>query len=151
MRRSRTTLVLMEQILMVLVFALAAALCLQVFFYAGRQSAHNDARDRAVALAQSAAETLKYCGGDMGNAQAEAAQRLGGQLSQGVWYILYDKNWSEVSDGAEYAYRLEAQGLPSGVDGLWRAQIRVMTEQKENAPESLFALTVAWQEEGQDE
>jgi Tfp pilus assembly protein PilX len=59
MRRSKTPLALMEQLVMVLVFALAAALCVQVFVLSDRTSRYGEARDRALLEAQSAAEALK--------------------------------------------------------------------------------------------
>ena len=60
--RSKAPLTLMEQVLMILVFALAAALCVQVFVFSGQSSRRNEARDRAVLEAQNAAETLKSVG-----------------------------------------------------------------------------------------
>ncbi|MEI3306106.1 MAG: hypothetical protein V8R40_08850 [Dysosmobacter sp.] len=46
--RSKAPLALMEQLVMVLVFALAAALCVQVFVLSGQTSRWNAARDRAL-------------------------------------------------------------------------------------------------------
>lgn len=57
--KSKAPLVLMEQLVMVLVFALSAAVCLQVFALSGGLSRTCEARDRAVVIAQNAAETLK--------------------------------------------------------------------------------------------
>jgi|GEM_PF-667159 len=140
--RGKATLALMEQLVMVLVFALAAALCVQAFAASNRMSETAAARDRAVQLAQSAAEIMKSRGGDMAQAQSAAMDRLGGQLSQGVWYILYDRDWNEVSDdGSEEAvYRLEA--LPDSGAGQSKAEIRVSVEDGE----TLSSLPVAWQE-----
>ena len=45
--RSKAPLVLMEQAVMVLVFALAAALCLRAFVWSDQLSRQNEARDRA--------------------------------------------------------------------------------------------------------
>ena len=55
----------MEQLVMVLVFALAAALCVQAFAASNRMSETAAARDRAVQIAQSAAEIMQSRGGDM--------------------------------------------------------------------------------------
>ena len=57
--RSRASLVLMEQLIMVLVFSLAAALCLRCFAAAERMSQETARRDQAVRIAQNAAEHLK--------------------------------------------------------------------------------------------
>ena len=61
--KSRASLVLMEQLAMVLVFALAAALCLQGFVRADETACRTARRDEAVVIAQNAAELLK-AGGD---------------------------------------------------------------------------------------
>ena len=57
--RSKTPLALMEQVVMVLVFALAAALCLRVFAFSNQLSQRNEDIDHAVLLAQNTAEMLK--------------------------------------------------------------------------------------------
>lgn len=57
--KSRASLVLLEQLVMVLVFALAAALCLRCFAKAEALSAQTARRDEAVRMAQNAAELLK--------------------------------------------------------------------------------------------
>lgn len=57
--KNKASLVLMEQAVMLLVFALAAALCLQCFGAAGAISGETALRDEAVLLAQNTAEQLK--------------------------------------------------------------------------------------------
>jgi len=57
--KSRASLTLMELLIMVLVFALAAAVCLRLFVAAGEISNTVSRQDRAVILAQNAAEALK--------------------------------------------------------------------------------------------
>lgn len=57
--KSRASLVLMQQLIMVLVFALAAALCLRCFAKAEEISDRTARRDEAVWIAQNAAELLK--------------------------------------------------------------------------------------------
>jgi len=57
--KSKASLLLMEQLAMVLVFALAAALCLRIFVRADEISIQNGRQDRAVMIAQNAAELLK--------------------------------------------------------------------------------------------
>ena len=148
MRRSRAPLALMELTVMLLVFALAAALCLQAFVASSRQAARSQARDNALRLAQTAAETLKAVGGTEAEAEAAAAERLGGQMEQGVWYILYDKDWNQVEqDGV---YRLEVMpGLLGGVESTeYLAQVRLQVlEEGADEDEALCTMTVAWQKE----
>lgn len=71
--KHKASLVLMEQLVMILVFAIAAALCLQVFAKAESISQETARKDQAVALARNAAEVLKATAGD-----TEAAEKLGG-------------------------------------------------------------------------
>ena len=72
--RSKTPLAMMELLVMLLVFALAAAVCVQVFVFAGADSRRDAARDRALAEVQNAAECIKSLRGDY----ETAARRLGG-------------------------------------------------------------------------
>ena len=69
--KSKASLQLMEQLVMILVFAVAAALCLQVFARSREISLETARRDQAVALGRNAAELLKATGGD-----EEAAENL---------------------------------------------------------------------------
>lgn len=62
--KSKTSLLLMELLVMILVFALTAALCLQVFAKAAAISEETACRDQAMILARNAAELLKATGGD---------------------------------------------------------------------------------------
>ena len=68
--KSKVSLQLMEQLVMILVFALAAAMCLQVFAGAGEISEETAHRDRAVILAANAAEILRATSGDRVAAEA---------------------------------------------------------------------------------
>ena len=135
--RSRSPLVLMEQLVMVLVFALAAALCLQAFVLSDRISDENEAVDQAVLLAQNAAETVKSCSGDL----AQVAFLLGGSAAQDAWCGWYDAEGQMLDSAEEAAFRVELVPMDSGVAGLGQAEVVVLREEK-----PLFALTVAWQE-----
>lgn len=125
--KNRTSLVLMEQLVMVLVFALAAALCLGVFVKADQISQETARRDEAVLLAQNGAEVLKSCAGDM----EEAAQILGGSLTENGLTVL------------SAGYTMNVELVESGVPGLGQARICVYLEN-----EPLFDLRTGWQEVG---
>ena len=56
--KSKSPLVMLEQLIMILVFALAAALCLQAFALADSQSKTTIVRDAAIIEVQQAAEAL---------------------------------------------------------------------------------------------
>lgn len=57
--KNRSSLALMEQLVMVLVFALAATMCLRLFVFAGQTARRTQLREEAVILAQNTAEELK--------------------------------------------------------------------------------------------
>jgi hypothetical protein len=130
----------MEQLIMVLVFALAAALCVQIFVFSGQSSRRNEARDRACVAAQNAAELLKSGDGDTADHLSSAARQLGGSYEQGVLWVDYSADWEPVAQGG--SYRLTAQGKPSGVPGLAAADVSVT-----DGDDVLFQIEVAWQTE----
>ncbi len=123
--KSRAPLVLMELVVMVLVFALASALCLHAFVLSRRLSDRSLLADEALLLAQNAAETLKLTGGDL----QSAASQPGGQAQTGLWTL-------EQGD-----LLLEVRPVTVNLAGLGRAEVRVLW-----GGESLVTLPVAWQE-----
>lgn len=123
--RSKASLMLMEQLIMVLVFALAAAACLGVFVKADGVSKETTLRDRAVVLAQNGAEVMKSCSGDM----ESAADILDGTA---------DERGITVQDGE---LTMQIEKTASNVTGLGLAEVRVW-----RGDTTLFNLTVGWQE-----
>ena len=99
--KNKTSLVLMEQLVLILVFSLAAALCLQTFSQARNISLETIRLDRAVILAQNGAQLLKATDGD-----AEKAESL------------------STDD-----YRVIVRDLPETTPGLGRAEIQVFFEE----------------------
>lgn len=77
--KNKAPLALMEQLVMLLVFALAAALCLQAFVMADQMSGRNARKDAAILCVQDAAETVKACRGDL-----HAAQKILGGETDGT-------------------------------------------------------------------
>lgn len=101
--KSKASLFLMEQLVMLLVFSLAAAVCLGIFVRADKISVQTGQRDEAVMLAQNTAEVLKYTG-DVRTAQA-------------------------LADESEFT--LEIREEDSGIPGLCQAQIVVCYDGRE--------------------
>ena len=64
--KDKTALSLLELVIMLAVFALAAALCLRIFIRTEEVSVKNVNMDQALLQAQNAAETVKHCGGTPG-------------------------------------------------------------------------------------
>lgn len=134
--KSKAPLSLMEQLVMLLVFALAAALCLQVFVFSAQTSRWCEARDRAVTEVQNAAEIVKASRGDL----HQCASMLGGTADEQVWQIRYDDSWN-ISE-TDAAYQLTITAMPTQYAALGSAQILAKTE----SGEELFGVTVSWQE-----
>lgn len=111
---------------LVLVFALAAALCLGIFAEADRISGETARLDQAVVLAQNGAEVLKSCGGDL----KEAPDILSGTVNMPELTV--------ESGGCTMILTL----VDSGVPGLGQAEICVYAD-----GESIAVLRTGWQED----
>lgn len=116
--KNRTSLVLMEQLIMILVFSLAAAACLGIFVKADEISRNTASRDEAVLIAQNAAEILKATSGD-----ADRTAEIVGPAAE-------EKGFSLVIEKA-------ASGSPL----LGSAEIHIIQDNK-----ALFTLHTGWQE-----
>lgn len=147
--RSKAPLVLIEQMVMLLVLALASALCLQAFVKSDAISVRSEEKGRAAIAAQNAAEVIRHKGGDIENAFTQTGRMLGGTYEQGELRIDYDENWN-VTD-KDGVYYLIAQEVPAQVSGLRKASVQVATDAQKADPGILFELEVAWQEVDADE
>ena len=135
--KSKAPLPLMEQLVMVLVFALTAAVCLRGFYLADRTSRLQESRDRSVIHVQNVAELLKHTSGDF----TKAADTAGGFAEDSVWYIPYDECWQVLGDLEDAVYLLQVTLIDSGNPFLGCAHIKVTYKK-----EILFEITTAWQE-----
>ena len=147
--RSKAPLALMEQMVMLLVFALASALCLQAFVKSDSISLKNGNRSRAALEAQNVAEAIQHSGGDLEHALAGAGELLKVEPTDGKLQIFYDEDWNMTGEGL--AYYLEAEGVPTDTPGLLKAAVQVFANDEslkgDAKPEVLFAIEVAWLEE----
>lgn len=135
--KSKSTLALMEQAIMILVFAVAATLCVQAFVRSDTYSKELDRRDRAVNLCQTVAETVKAKQGDV----ETVAARLKATVSDGKMFLYYNKKWEPVPEQeATYMLCLEETGRNGYVTV---AQVRVTVKKSD---EEVFSLPVSWQE-----
>jgi len=134
--RNRTSLVLIELVLMLLVFSLASAFCLQAFVWADTRSAHNSACDAALLQVQNAAEVLRSCRGDL----RSAAEIMGGSAEDRFWQISFDENWQQNSADPQYHLLAELQNTET--QWLGRACITVYDAQDT----ALASLNISWQE-----
>ena len=83
---SKAPLALMGQLLMVLFFSLAAAICLQAFAKSEALSIASENRDHAALYAQNAAETLKSTHGDLDRASAILGGSVGAVCGMRVFH-----------------------------------------------------------------
>ena len=139
--KNRTYLMLLEQLVMILVFAAAAAVCMRVFVYSYQISGDASALSEAALLAQNTAEQIKAARGTAGLSE----QGLYWNGEESCWEASYDERWQPTAMKTE-KYRMtvcpeNASGLSPGIAG-----IRIWEIGKESR-ELLFELTVAWQEE----
>ena len=135
--KNKAPLSLMEQLCMLLVFSLAAALCLQIFVLSSQISHRCENRARAVTEIQNIAEAVKHCKGDVSNYPA----LLGGCGDKELWQIAYDENWQEAAlDDAAFFISIQAEY--SEIPTLGSARIFAVTEKGDE----LFSINLAWQE-----
>ena len=135
--KSKAPLALMEQLVMVLVFALAAALCLQVFVLSDQMSRRGAVRDQAVVRVQNAAEMLKSCGGDL----EKCADLLGGSSDGTQWQVAYDAGWQQTN-AEESTYLVQADLVDEDEPLLGSAVVSAQAVDGD----MLVEVTVSWQE-----
>lgn len=138
--RSKASLTLIEQVVMLLMLSVAAALCLRAFVWADTSSVAGAEQDRALLQAQSAAEILKGCRGDW----EQAAKIAGGNWNGSVWQLCWDENWQETTDDGTYI--LLVSPADGGLKYLSGAQVEVI-----KGEHVLASFMVNWQEVGGNE
>jgi hypothetical protein len=134
--KRNASLALIEQVIMLLILIVAAALCLRAFAWSDQQSLHYTDRDRAMVELQSAAEILKAHSGDF----SAAAASYGGRATQTQWVLDFDENWNITATSG--TYRICATAIACDVDYLGSATLTVQP-----VVGDIFAeLTISWQE-----
>ena len=133
--KNKSTLVMIEQIVMLLVFVLAATVCIRMFVGSEQLSRKYEATDRAVRVAQNAAELLKKDGPAKFTEKMKAVQSDGN-----TGEIYYDKDW-KVTEAGSAAFVAEVTYTEEESDFLFRAEIVISTVDGTE----LFRLPVAWQ------
>ncbi|MBQ7936893.1 MAG: hypothetical protein IJ283_00115 [Oscillospiraceae bacterium] len=135
--KSKAPLTLMEQIIMLLVFALSAAICLQVFAHAGEISDEIEKRGNAVTAVQNIAESLKINGGDL----EKHAAFYGGTCEEDSWKMFFDSEWKPCEE-ENSEYYVEILKTENENPLLGTAEISA----RSNDGEVVFTLNTAWQE-----
>ena len=123
--KHKSQLRIIEQTIMILVFAIVAAICLKAFFATSEISGEIRLKDLAVTEVQNTAETLKGSRGDC----EKAAELLGGSFDGDVLK-------KECAGFTVTAVPVREDGLP--------AEARVFAEDPDG--NVLFEIQAAWQE-----
>lgn len=129
----RRILTLMEQLVMLLILALCAAICVTVFVHAHRINRQAEDLDTAVILCRNGAEVIKSCRGD----PAAAAAALGAELTDELLQVRYN---AALQADPEGCYILKIS-LNRSDPFIGYADITVTRENH-----TIFTLTTAWQE-----
>jgi hypothetical protein len=136
--RAKESLVLTEMLLMILVFSMAASLCLKAFAWADITSRQNSDLSDAVLQVQNTAETVKVCRGDFG----ECTRLLGGgEADENRLTVYFDREWA-VTGVKGAVFCLQVEKIESGEPLLGMAYVRCIYI----SGERLFSLKVCWQE-----
>ena len=133
--KSKAPLVMMEQIVMVLIFALAAALCLQTFVLSGKISKETEIVNKAVIEAQNVAERMK--------AESVSSVTKEAKQTEEGFRLFYDDMWNEVSLADEAEFYMDICPVNHDNEYFWRAEIVV----KEKDGTELFSIPAAGQKE----
>lgn len=127
--RSKAPLALMEQIIMILVFALTAAVCLQAFVYSNQLSVKGDQENLAASHAQEVVEHCKTMSGDLDQVQSQlSGERAGDSLT-----VAYEKDHMTV-----------VLKITEKTDWLAKAKVRVLDEKGQE----IYSVDTAWQRGG---
>ena len=133
--RNKSKLVLIEHMVMLLVFALAAVVCLKMFALSDKMSRSYEVTDGAVLAAQNTAEILKKNGLEWLGEQPEVLH-----TKENTWAILCDENW-EMTEAETMVYGIVVKVSEDTEPFLWKGELIVTTA----AGEELFRLPVAGQ------
>lgn len=134
---SKAPLVLMEQVIMVLVFALVAAMCIQAFALARSISLRMAERDHAMNISQTLAETVKAYGGSLEEIRGE----LGGVMDGEQLVFYYDDEWNAVPNVEEADFC--AVFVTEESEALCRYGSIIVSDAAHER--EIFSMRVAWQ------
>lgn len=130
-QRSKAPLALMEQIIMIFVFALAAAVCLQAFVYSDNLSKQGEMRDAAVIKVQKMAEYCKAGNGDF----EKIREAFPAEKNENGWVVRYPEEKLTMNVEIIYADEYMEKAVISVTD---------------DRGDEVYSIPAAWQRRGQD-
>ena len=141
--RSRSTLFLIEQLIVVAVFSLCAAACIRILTDAYFTANNNRDIGNALLVAESGAESYKATAGDIGKVAAMMGGISGNVDGSPAVVVYYDKQWQICGEDLA-SYRLCLISEPSA--SLHTGEISV----EKITGEELIAFTVVAQGTGEE-
>jgi len=125
-KRSRSTLFLIEQLIVIAVFAICSAACARILTSAYLTAKESKDLSNAILIAENAAESYKAVAGDIG----KVVELLGGTADKsgnGVTAIIYyNKHWQVCEkEEADYSLHLINKGPETRSPTLLSGEIRV--------------------------
>jgi len=126
--RNRVLLVLMEQLIMILVFSVACAICLNAFVFSWKTSKASEVKYEAAFIAQNVAEEIKATDGNILNDWDN---------KNGIFYKEY------IENNRQYMVEVE---FDEAFYSFNKTELKVFLKEEE-----IFAISVAWQEAAKNE
>lgn len=137
--KSKAPLVMMEQMVMILVFALAAALCMQAFVLSDSLSARDESRDTAVLLCENIAEEYKGFQKMAGPAATE------GGTQTDIQKYYFDEKGARTETAPAYRIEVQPVSVEEPLDEkLGKAMVQAFDEE---SGKLLYGFEFAWQRE----
>lgn len=101
--RSRSALFLMEQLIVITIFAVCAAACVKIFVVSYIMVSDSRDLNHALPVAESGAECFKAAAGDA----EKVTMILGGSVNADMISVFYDEQWQTCGeDSASFVMRL---------------------------------------------
>lgn len=132
MRRSKATLFLFELVIIILIFAICCAICLSLFTASRRISIEAQDLSSAIIEAQSVAESLKSCHGDLDSLPS----LIKGAKEDDAITVYYDTDWQITTNSNAAIYKIEVSAAESA--NMLHAQVVVYKQGK-----NIYELPVA--------
>ena len=137
----KRTLFLIEQLIAILFFALAAAVCVQLFVNSHAISQENSDLNYALILAQNGAEAFKAANGDLEYAAQLLENDAHGFVNGKSISMSYNSDWQQCeSIDAAYIMEISAEEITS--TGLCTGVVAVIAADAEDISEPIYKLEV---------
>lgn len=123
-KASKSTLLLMELVMVILVFALCAAVCLGLFGASQKMTEDSDNLNHAVTVSRTAANCYKAANGDL----QQLVHLMGSPADfteQAQLVVYYDKHWNPTETVYDDGFYLQITALTNPLAPLQEADIAV--------------------------